>query len=283
MASGFSVITKTNTNNNNISQNFPRIMPMSATSTACLGLAAFASAGEPPMPGTYQMTLSWIDVRNPSKPQTFEHNRWYDLENQLYRDDTIQGTEVTETIVERPGQDKRKYDWDKVRGLCTNSTFQSRIEGFVPVYPGMDVAADTVQGVKATKYTKNLLQYNVSVWFSKGDSKVADGIPLQVYNSYDAEQKTHAQGITKITNFKAKVEKDDFKLSDKCEIGAVTPAPTPVVPTPSPADQPHWLRDWSRTDCGCKKVSWTGDFKTEDLCMKTECPHDGAANLRGKQ
>lgn len=190
---------------------------MTATSTACLGLAALASAGEPPMPATYYMTLSWTSLLVPGKPQDFEHNRWYDLENQLYRDDTIQGNEVTETIVERPAQDKRKYDWDKVRGLCTNSTFESRIEGFVPVYPGMTEEADTVNGIKSTKYTKNLLQYNVSVWFSKGDSKVKDGIPLQVYNSYDEQRKTHKGGITSITKFEPKVTADDFKLSDKCE------------------------------------------------------------------
>merc|ERR1711924_22642 len=195
------------------------------------------------------MNLSWTDVRDPSQPKAFKHNRWYDLQNQIYRDDTLEGDEVTEVIVERPAQDQRKYDWDKVRHLCTNSTFTSKIEGFILSYPDMEEDVDTVDGVKSSKYTKNLLQYNVSVWFSKGDSKVADGVPLQVYNSYDETQKTHKDGLTKISNFKGKVDSDDFKLSEQCATGSVTPAPTPVVPTPAPGDRPHLIRDWSKTDC----------------------------------
>jgi hypothetical protein len=241
------------------------------TFTSAMCFATFTSANPPPMPNAYSMTLSWTDLRTPV-PTKYEHNRWYDLTNQLYRDDTIQNGDATEVIIERPSLDQRKYDWDKVRGLCTNSTFQAKIDGFVPVFEGMTEISEMVDGIKATKYTKNLLQYNVSVWFSKGDPKVADNTPLQVYNSYDAETKTHQYGLTKITKFNPTVDPAIFKLSEQCSTGAVTPAPTPVVPTPSPKDQPHWLRDWSKSTCACKEVTWVGDFQTEAECMKVECP-----------
>ena len=241
----------------------------SLSSIATLALFG-AAAAQPAMPGSYQLSLNWQQATADGKTYDFMHNRWYDITNQLYRDDTVLAGSVTEKIIQRPTLDFCQYDYDIVRNICKNTTNAASIDGFVLFYGGMTSESDIVDGVQATKWSKALYQYNISIWVASGDSTVADGTPIQVYNSYDEQTGTHVGGLTHITSYNTTLDKDAFVLDAICEHPQVpTPAP---APTPSPVDAPHYLRNWASKTCDCMKVSYTGLYQNYEDCMSVECP-----------
>jgi hypothetical protein len=234
---------------------------------ACI--IAAAQAQPPSLPTKYSVTLAWSQVI-PSGTAHFKHQRWYDLDGQRYRDDTFSTDSglKTDEVLEFPGENKR-YDENVQTGVCNEQPDQSEIDGFVKTYPDMVPSDDTVGGVKAQKWSKKFTGYNVAVWFAKGDPKVADGTPLQTYNSYNEEQKVMVKGLTRITAYNTKVSDKDFALPAACAT-PVTPSPTPKPP--KPADDKHWNRDWTSTECKCMKTKYIGTYKTEADCMAVECP-----------
>lgn len=241
---------------------------------ACI--LALASAQPPTMPEQYGLTLVWSQVI-PSGTVHFKHDRWYDLTGQQYRDDTYSTTSglKTDELLEFPKQASgKRYDQNIVTGVCTEQPDQSEINGFVLTFADMTGEAVTLNGIKAMKWSKKFPGYNVAVWFAKGDSKVKDDTPLQTYNSYQEEQKVVVGGITRISGYSTKIDtKSVFALPDSCKT-PVTPAPTPKPP--KPADNKHWNRDWTSSECKCMEVKYIGTYATEADCMATECPKDVA-------
>ena len=134
------------------------------------------------------------------------------------------------------------------------------------------VEDDVVDGVKAKKFTRALTAYTISVWFAEGDAKVADGTPLQTYNSYNEEQKVMVGGIIKISGWTTDFDHDKtFGLPGSCK-HPTTPAPTPTPPKPD--DRKHWIRNWNSSGCTCMQVTYIGTYLTKSECMSTECTKD---------
>jgi len=240
------------------------------------------AATSPTMPEAYSVTLAWTQQTD-SGAQHFKVIRWYDLNAQKYRADTYSSVtgKRMEEVLELPATMHKRFSHDLQIGGCREQPDQSRIDGFIPVLSGSDVKVedDTVAGTKAKKYTKKFAGYTVSVWFASGDSKVADGAPLQLYNSYNEEQKVQVGGIIRISNYDTKFDSDTiFALPEPCTHPA-TPAPAEPTPPPTPSNK-HWSRDWSRTTgCGCVHTEWTGVYTSEAACMDTECKPPKVADI----
>jgi hypothetical protein len=235
------------------------------TAKTVLAATTARTVTSPAMPSAYSLTLTW-SMETPTNTQHFKHMRWYDLDAQKYRDDQIStsNNELTDQVIELPSSEHKKYDHNILTSTCREQPDESRIDGFVPILTDATVEDDTVRGIAATKYTKKFAQYTKSVWFSKDKH-----VPLQVYDSYMEEQKASIGGIIRISSYSPEVADIAFGLPGACK-HPITPEPT-GPPTAPPKSQKHWIRDWTRTDCGCQQVEWTGIYLTEATCISTEC------------
>ena len=234
-------------------------------------MASVVALDPPAMPGKYQLTLSWTRTVKGQPVYKYAHQRWYDLPNQLYRDDTLDADNLktaTDSTVEKPDIDHQLYDMDFLRKVCTNRVFVSRIDGFIQSYNNETCVLETLTHmgtpVKAMKCTKQLVAYTISDWYAHGDKNLKDGTPLQQYNSYD---ESNGFSVTTISDYTPTFPVSVFDLTPEC--AALKPA-TPA-PTPKPTNVPHWMRDWSKTACSCIHVNYTAGYMTEADCMKAEC------------
>ena len=89
------------------------------------------STQPPKIPPRHTMTIKWS-----GQGFDYEHNRGYDIDNQLYRDQSISTRapttgQVMLQVLERPQLDQKAWQSDLQRMVCTNWTFTSRINGFV--------------------------------------------------------------------------------------------------------------------------------------------------------
>jgi hypothetical protein len=246
---------------------------MPSATKFCLGLAAAAASATlmpPTMPDDYYVRLTWSEnVAN--NTYQFAHLRWYDLTNQQYRDDTVNPADysaVYDTTLEKPASNQQLWDMDYQRGTCTTRKFVAHIDGYVQTWNNMTCALTTLQhggaAVKSIKCTKTFVgPYDISVWWGQGDKNVADGTPLQQYNSNDEK---NGFSVVTLSDYNTSIA-GAFTVPPKCA-GLVPPAPTPPAPTP---DAPHWMRDWSKTACSCIHVAYVAGYMTEGDCLAKEC------------
>merc|ERR1712098_90382 len=138
------------------------------------------------------------------KTYPYTHKRSYDVGEQLYCDDQMDGEKIVTSTVYRPG-DKLAYQYGS--GRCTTWDFESRIDGFPPVagfpYNQTDKVGD--------EYSKTFFDpsgkvplYRLDVWFN-------GATPAQYHNTDD--EATIVGGIKKITNYVPKIaDKDRFTI-----------------------------------------------------------------------
>ena len=183
-------------------------------SALVLGLAA---AQPPKIPPRHTMTIKWS-----GQGFDYEHNRGYDIDNQLYRDQSISTRaptpgQVMLQVLERPQLDQKAWQSDLQRMVCTNWTFTSRINGFVNNFQNMvHEGVEVKDAVACDKWTAHFDSppnpYNYSAWF---DQKT--GYPVAVYNSDDEAQGAVDGGIKHITNFNTDIPDDYFTCKSPCE------------------------------------------------------------------
>merc|ERR1719262_1055539 len=207
--------------------------------------AATPPAFAPAMPSVYEMLISW-DQTAAGKTYSYTHKRSYDVAQQLYRDDQMDGDKIVTSTVYRPS-DKLAYQYGQ--GGCVTWDFESRIDGFPPVdgfpYNLTDKVGDEFS---KTFYdpTGKIPLYRLDVWF--------DGTtPVQYHNTDD--EATIVGGLKHITDFKAKIEdKDRFTIpkewncKSKAELSlaaASHPASAPAMPSAY-----EMLISWDQTAAG---------------------------------
>merc|ERR1711988_2045734 len=95
---------------------------------AALALAVTPPAFAPTLPSAYEMLISW-EASSAGKTYSYTHKRSYDIGQQLYRDDQMDGEKIVTSTIYRPS-DKLAYQYGQ--GGCTTWDFESRIDGFPP-------------------------------------------------------------------------------------------------------------------------------------------------------
>jgi hypothetical protein len=170
--------------------------------------AADATVSVPNMPSQYQMDITW-SMKAGGKVYDYLHHRFYDVGNQLYRDDEHRGSSVMSTVIENPG-DGHAYSYDFQRDACEMWNFTAKINGFPLVYPTLvHAGVQVVDGVKCDKFTNTndpTRIYDYAVFFKQGTN-----VPVAVYNS-DAAKQAIVGGMHHITNFDTNVPDKTFDV-----------------------------------------------------------------------
>jgi hypothetical protein len=122
--------------------------------------------------------LTW---RSPQGHE-YNHEEAYDLDNQKWSDSVIENNSVTTRTLELPTTTGKSYIYDPLKKSCIETDIKGVvISGAIRMFPDMkNETTEVVEGVLCDKWTKDLGNYNVAVWFTHNGL-----VPVQMYNSDD--------------------------------------------------------------------------------------------------
>merc|ERR1712196_734851 len=179
---------------------------------AALSLAASHPDFAPSIPNAYEMLISWSAVDG-GKTYSYTHKRSYDVAQQLYRDDQMDGEKIVTSTVYRPGE-KLAYQYGP--GGCTTWAFESRIDGFPPVFGFPFNQTDKVGDEYSKTYydpTGKVPLYRLDVWF-QGTT------PVQYHNT--ADEAAIVGGVKQISKYAPKIDDEKrFTIPKEwnCKVG----------------------------------------------------------------
>ena len=119
------------------------------------------------------MIIDW-DAEAAGKTYHYTHKRSYDLVNQVYRDDQMDGDKIVTSTVYRPG-DKLAYQYGS--NGCVTWDFESKIDGFPPVDGyAFNLTDKVVDEFSKTFYDPKgeKVLYRLDIWFVGGKPSIRD-------------------------------------------------------------------------------------------------------------